>query len=366
MSSRPLIVVGAGLAGLTLARALRLKGIPAVIYDRSKDAPRHPYSISLKSWTWKALVKLVEVDHHAFVQKVGVQLPTTRSFDNASDTNLRVNRAKLESLLRRDLTIHNDHKITAAKTTKDGVLLTFENSAEIKSPQVIAADGPNSQMRTSLIPEAKPQVLPFVAINGKRRLSEEVSEEISSYFEDHDHLDEHHGDVLLQAYVNSVENGKVSVSYTFSRPARPNDDPLYRPNRSPSEASVIPEEFYEEVSNLQGLSRPFQIIFSMEELRGARHLNWLMRSGLIPLDEVKSLAETNVVFIGEALHPLPILGSVGANVVIQEALQLADHIADNLPLVQYVEPRYKDWQQEVKQGEERLKLMHEPKMASSL
>jgi 2-polyprenyl-6-methoxyphenol hydroxylase-like FAD-dependent oxidoreductase len=72
MSPQPLTIIGAGLAGVTLGRALLERGIPVVLYDRATSAPRHGYGISLHASTYRPLLNMLKMDEQTFRQNVAV------------------------------------------------------------------------------------------------------------------------------------------------------------------------------------------------------------------------------------------------------------------------------------------------------
>ena len=359
MLERPVAIVGCGLAGLALGRALKARGVAFIIYDRNSTIGRHRYSINLYPPALNTLIGLLGIDFNA-LKKAACVLPSQLKHTYATaQTNLRVNRAKLEALLREGLDVQSEHRLSSAQQVNNATKLTFENGATVHSSYIVAADGPLSQMRLSLVPNFQPEVLPYVVINGKRWLSERSTSLVLSHEQANSLLEYKAGNgenILLQTYVNEVEDDKASVSYTFSRPPRAGYDPLHKPARSASGATMIPEEFYTELDSLQ-LPEPFKTVFDPGEVRKGRNLHWLMRSGLIPFEDLQSVA--GVVFTGEALRPLPILGSMGANLVILEAVELADHIAQGLaPSDFYSEERYRKWGQQVRDAEARLERMH--------
>lgn len=359
MAQNTIAIVGTGIAGLVLGRAFRNRCIPVVLYDRNTSAPRHPYSIKLRTGTLERLLKILKIDAQTLQQICDVR---TRTKNNPTPS-FRVNRAKLERLLREGLSIHGDHELSDLERLQKGGTLFFKNGTHVACSFVIAADGASSKMRASALPSFKPKVLPFAVFNGKRWISKEQSDELLSHFGNVDELEERHGTVLLQTYINEIVDGKLSLSYTYSRPARSGEDPLYRPNRPRTGASEIPEDFYDEVKKLQ-MSGHFRTIFDPVQLREGRNLSWLMRSGLVAQEDLLSLAGSNIAFVGEAVHPLPIIGSVGANLVIRDALELAEHIGEGSLLQQYYETRFSEWKREVERSEERLKNMHSTQHAA--
>lgn len=98
----------------------------------------------------------------------------------------------------------------------------------------------------------------------------------------------------------------------------------------------------------------------MEKMRRDRILHWLMTDILVPLGDLKILAEKGVIAIGDAVHATPILGGEGANSAIADAVELAKWILSQVvdDISGFYDNIYGVWGSEVKESEERLKLMH--------
>lgn len=361
-SQKAITVIGAGISGLVLGRALRSKGIPVVLYERVKtDSPRHSYSLTLFPWAYAPLLKLLEIDVTTFRHKVAAY----RHPADVSETSLpfRVNRASLEGLLREGLSIIGDHNVTRVQQDKAGFTLSFDHHQPVQSAVLVAADGPLSQVRQSLVPGCQLKVHPFAVINGKRYVHDEA---VIAYFNEVTEHETRREDILLQSYVNDHENGKLGLSYTYSRPARHGKDPLHKPNRPISGATDIPDEYYAELANLKDLKQPFKSIFDPQEVRHSQSLHWLMRSAMVARSDVVSLAQHGVFLIGDALHATPILGSTGANMAITDALELGHHLTAHSPPQDFYNARYEKWEQYVEASEKRLALMHQGQELSSL
>lgn len=136
------------------------------------------------------------------------------------------------------------------------------------------------------------------------------------------------GFVLLVAVGDFDGDEDVLISWFYSRRARPGNDVLYRPGRKVNEANVIPEEFYLEIPGIKGLVEPFKYVCDMEILRRDRIRNFLMRQLASHSTEFKELVKLGFVFLGDAAHGTPIVGSEGADYAIQDALDLTDVLDD--------------------------------------
>ena len=371
MSSPPITIIGAGLAGLTLGRCLKHKGIPAIIYERAPSSPRYGYGITLHSSTYQPLLSILEMDESTFRDQLAVDAAHNGngnlSVGSLSSSSFRCHRGRLEQLLR------ESQEINWALTLKDleispqsqKITAVFENGKRVETQYLVGCDGPHSITRQSLAPALKLKVLPFVAFNGKRRFSHKAyMDNMHQYLQESVLIQARKGEVVLEISLNQYEASHVDVIYTFSRPAREGHDPLYKPDRKISGATDIPEEFYEELECLELLEEPFKSMFDAENVRNDRVLHWLMRSVMPVPEEAQKLADHGIVLIGDAVHAMPILMGEGANMAIKDGINLAEHILSKGlgGIRSFSTSNYDMWRRTVLESEKRLKMYHAPKL----
>ena len=365
----PITIVGAGLSGITLGLCLKQKGIPASIYDCATSPPRYSYGIVLRSATYRPLLSLLRMDEATFRRRTAVDSQQGRNGDFPSRSSpvptdsFRCHRGRLEAILRQGLMISWNKKLRAVRKASGSktVTATFENGDRRSTECLIGCDGPHSITRKSLSSALKLQVLPYVVFNGKRDIS------LRNYIDKiHDHLEGNtsaqtlKGNVLLEISVNDINGSQVSLSYTYSRPALEINDPLHNPDRPMTGATKVPEEFFTELADLPKLQPPFNEIFNVEAVRQDRLLHWLMRAVSPNLFEATRLAGLNVVLIGDAAHATPILGSEGANIAIQDGIDLAEHIATRGTgdLGDFSKEKFETWEKSVEDSKRRIEDMH--------
>ncbi|KAF2222340.1 hypothetical protein BDZ85DRAFT_219141, partial [Elsinoe ampelina] len=380
MSPPPLCIIGAGLGGLTLARSLLKRGVPAVIYDRSASAPRHGYGITLHASTYKPLAKVLDLDATTLRQKTAVDaaiggsgIIDPKHLGQAHKDSFRANRQKLELLLRQGLDIRWEHQLDHISPSPGSLTLHFSNTTTLTVPHVIASDGPHSRARLSLLPSITPTVHPTVALNGKRRIPLPLYTALyAPLLTNKNILSLRTGpnNALLTIQVNDHDPDKetVSISWIYSRPAQGlRADPLHRPHRPSSGAEDIPGDFYEEIRDLGPLEGPFGDVFDAEKLGEERVLSWLMRTVEVPLrEELKGAGERGVWFVGDAVHAEPILGGEGANAAIVDGVELGEWIAEYGvgEIGKWCEGRWEDWRRGVERSKRVLAEMHSVGKAS--
>lgn len=368
MATQQVSIVGAGIAGLVLGRALARRGVPAIIYEKNSQqqfAKRHGYGITLQQTAYCHLLPLLGLSEIDFRAKFAVDAHEggIGLVNQHDSTDCRLNRHKLEKALVSDLSVKWEHGLQKITPSSDGLQLALSNGESVRSSITVGTDGPHSACRVAIAPDAAFDILGYVVFNGKRRIS---NEDYTAHLAPHlgsgtTVMQRHIGSVLLEVKLDDIGDEVTSLSYTFSRPAHQNDV-LFTPNRSKSDATTIPEELYEEIAGLESsIDAPFRYVFNVETMRKDRLLSWLMRSVSVELDALTAGANKGVVLIGDAAHHGPILGSYGANEAILDAVMLATHLAEpeTTTLHSFYTHSYPRWAKEGEDGMARLAQMHQ-------
>lgn len=148
MFSPPITIIGAGLAGLTLGRCLKHKGIRAVIYERAPSSPRYGYGITLHSSTYQPLLGMLQMDESTFRDQLavdaGLNFNGNLSVGSLPSSSFRCHRGRLEQLLR------GSQEINWALTLKDveispqsqTISAVFENGKRVETQYLVGCDGP--------------------------------------------------------------------------------------------------------------------------------------------------------------------------------------------------------------------------------
>ncbi|KAI0467197.1 FAD/NAD(P)-binding domain-containing protein [Xylaria cf. heliscus] len=173
-SSRPVIIVGAGIVGLTLAQALRKEGIPFQIYERDESLEHRSagWGITIH-WALDALenclprevfakINDVQVDPEQGRQDTGrflfLDLETLKPrYVVPPSPRKRVIRSKFRKLLTEGLDVHWGKSLSSFTPDADGgdgITATFADGTKAHGGMLIAADGSNSKARSLLLGEA--------------------------------------------------------------------------------------------------------------------------------------------------------------------------------------------------------------------
>lgn len=366
MPQQPISIIGAGIGGLTLARCLRNRGIPSIIYEKMPCATRHHHGITLHASSYRPLLGFLNLDETTFRRRVAVDgaaggsghiNPQTMMIAGSTNPHsFRAHRGRLEQLLGEGLDIKWEHCVEQVEQTPSSTVLRFQDGRKVEGGCVIGADGPHSRTRQCLLPDTVLNVLPIVAYNGRRRVESAVFDNVyAPFMKGSNVLETRLEDTVLSISINERADDFVDLSWTYSRPARPND-PIHRSDRSNAEATKIPDDFYAEISALSDLETPFKDAFDADKTRQDRVLHWLMRAGLVKLPDLQASAQKGVFFIGDAVHAEPILGGEGANAAMVDGFELAGWIASRgvAGISSWYEEQVPRWESGVGESEVRM------------
>ncbi|KAJ4343369.1 hypothetical protein N0V95_006703 [Ascochyta clinopodiicola] len=377
MSQPTISIVGAGIGGLTLGRCLSQRGIRAILYEKAPSSSRHSYAITLQPASYRPLLQALNIDEGTFKTRVAVDAGIGGSgaintegygYRSLEPASFRANRGKFEEFLREGLDLRWEHTLQSVTQSAGNRLnLNFNDGQSASSDIVIGVEGPHSTIRKEFLPAENPNILPYVAFNGKRRISREQFDKFyAAVFSNTTVVELRQDAVVLNISINEATQEEVSISWIYSRPAQGSSDALHKPNRPNAAAKDIPKEFFEEVGALRELMQPFADVFDAEKLRKERILHWLMRSILVPKPELQQLADKGILLMGDAAHAEQIIGGGGANGAIDDGLSLAKWIAEKgtTDLTSWHDERYASWQDGQEKSQSCIAGIHGEQSAS--
>ncbi|KAJ6786154.1 hypothetical protein PWT90_00716 [Aphanocladium album] len=173
---KPVIIIGAGVVGLSLAHGLKKNGVPFEIYERDEhiDARGHGWAITLH-WVLPFLEELLDADMMKSLDDVQVDPSVGRNdtgnfvflnletlepkFHIPPNYRRRVNREKLRKLLLRDVAEHVRwgkplEGIETLENKGGGARALFADGTTADGSLVVGIEGSNSRTRKFLHPDA--------------------------------------------------------------------------------------------------------------------------------------------------------------------------------------------------------------------
>ncbi|TVY38033.1 putative FAD-dependent monooxygenase [Lachnellula occidentalis] len=166
-SKLPVIIVGAGVVGLTLAQSLQKEGIPFEIYERGTHIERAKgWGITIH-WALPALkvclppamyerLSTIQVDPEEGRRNNGrfvfLDLSTAEArYEIPPSERLRINRLKFRSLLAEGLDVNWGKQISGFDSLGDCVQVKFTDGTLTKGSLLVGADGSGSRTRRLLV-----------------------------------------------------------------------------------------------------------------------------------------------------------------------------------------------------------------------
>ena len=170
------LIVGGGIAGLSLAAALRRRGLPAELVERSPSWPAVGAGIALHANAVRALRELglreqidaatARLPRWAFLEAHGESLCVTDLEDLWGDVGpcLGITRVRLQEILLGAADL--PRRLGVAVTAIDGAAVSFSDGSRAEYDLVVGADGINSTVRRLAVNPAEPEYAGTMAWRG--------------------------------------------------------------------------------------------------------------------------------------------------------------------------------------------------------
>ncbi|KAI1332476.1 FAD/NAD(P)-binding domain-containing protein [Xylariaceae sp. FL0255] len=327
------LIIGAGLGGLTLAQCLRKKGIPYQIFDRDEDITQrsgwaigiHSILESLKPAFCSDMPPLATADHLSPLnlepQIVFYRGESRIAVQNSPETPcMRLNRFKFREWLATKIPVQWGKKIVRVEEEKDQVTVHFGDGTSASGEILIGADGLNSVVREHVLGRPNRDVLnlnPLAIIWGETTLSGAAMER---------QLSLGHSAYALAPAGNRIFVGLNKVNEDLSGDYywyfSYEDDKVGDEDHWLMTATK--EAKYEYVRKVTDTLEPkFREIF---ERTSADHITpgpWLSRDAVIPSFPVK-----RTVLLGDAAHAMTPFRGEGGMHALRDAMSLSDVFDD--------------------------------------
>ncbi|KAA6424607.1 MAG: FAD binding domain-containing, partial [Trebouxia sp. A1-2] len=342
--AQPVLIVGAGLAGLSLARTLSSYRVPVRIFEASPEIRKYSYGITLLSWAYQPLVSTLRLGSVEELKAAtatdaqvggsglisaqvkdaytGATLLSDPPREPTAPQSYRCSRSKLGQLLAQGLDIEFGCKLDRVEQKASGVQLHFEGGKTAEGCLIVAADGIHSVVRKGLLPAVMPSVMPVMAINGRVSLPREsFLAEVAKYMNGSQTMLGAADRTAVHLAVSNHTDSNVLLSWTFTWQPEASDHKVSR-RKSVDDACKIPEDFFDRLSELGPLAEPFRSILTPDAARRSAKYNWLIRSVQIPCSELLDSVDSGIVLVGDAAHAMPIVAGDGGNHALLDGMQL--------------------------------------------
>ncbi|RJS64259.1 hypothetical protein CJ485_05740 [Priestia filamentosa] len=329
-------IIGGGIGGLTLAQALREANINVIVFERDqkptqtggyrlhlhadalnslrKVLPQKLMEALLSSGTGKeSFTKFSLMDHHG---------NTKLSFPVEEEEVLMIGRVPLRTILASNLDhiIHWNTVFSHYEEKKDRVVVHFSNQESVEVDVLVGADGVHSAVANQLLGKKSAKSADTAAIAGKVPLTVEVKKLLPNE--------------LFHGPAFAVGPKGIGMFLTVHNQLKSTGNELAQ-NESPYIVWSVgaPSSFFhnklssrelqnEALSLISKWDISYQKLVSLSPAQNIAFFHFYFPAALEPWRNSK------VTVIGDAIHPMPPTGGVGASTAIIDAVNLAQNLAN--------------------------------------
>lgn len=357
-SARPILIVGAGISGLTLAQACRKQNISYQLFERDTSAThrRGGWGLTL-NWaleTFRSLLpdNIVERLPETYVNKGAVDAGEKGSFTFfdlstgeakwkvPASERIRVSRERLRTLMLCGLDVQYSKLLSDIRKDDNGVTVTFDDGSSTTGCIVVGCDGANSQVRRLCHPDSfSNDQLPVRFIGAGVRYTEDqvaAIRELDPYFLQGS--DPRIDTFLWFSFLDtpsdhvstSASDGLYGCQIMISWPHRPGffgrAEPTDVPNTSTGQLSWMK-------TLSKDWAEPFRSL--IHDIPHDAHIKPIDLSDWLP--RRTEAYDGRVVLLGDAAHAMVMFRGEGANHAIVDVERLLNHIKPMLRQDEVVE-----------------------------
>ncbi|MBI3727574.1 MAG: FAD-dependent monooxygenase [Burkholderiales bacterium] len=355
------VIIGAGLGGLSLAQGLKKRGVRFDVYEKDTTSYTRSQSFRLRidHTGQEALSQcLLESHYKLFENTCGEQCqgmhrlnsklentadewieswtPPAEERDQQIKEDLAANRLTMREVLLCGLKyhVHFDKVFVQYEERDDGkVVAHFSDGSTVVSDVLIAADGANSTVRKQRFPELQTYDTGIVCIYGKTYPVGRAKESIAKILQSGTSV------IMDDDLVAVAENVHFKESPAVLAPAldldyvvNPVDDYIYwavlgkRKTFGLGDSENITlsvEDISRHVANVVETWNP-----SLKALFSNVDMNALAIAPMRSARPQEPWVSSRVTALGDAVHLMSLIGGLGGNTTLYDAAVLADKLAD--------------------------------------
>ncbi|KAI8175707.1 putative monooxygenase [Colletotrichum sp. SAR 10_75] len=336
------LIIGAGIGGLTLAQLLRKRKISFEIFEKDPEARTSGWCISLHSMLEELRTSVsddmapLETTSHLVPFDLPAQSviypsndPDVRFGATSKGPNdfLRCNRERLRQWLSTNVTVNFNKRLSSIEETSDGVAVQFHDGSSATGDIVVGADGVHSAVRKYLCSGELPKHLPLGVIGGELTLGGRDMEI---------QLEQGHSTHTVFLPEESEDaTPKFITLFTAMEKVHPSGDAgdfywalTWRDENAESDSfwtkSASQEDLQEFAKKLTRNMRPeFRDVIERTAVDRMLGNPFPLRTFTCP-----ELREGRVTLLGDAAHCMPPFGGQGGVQAIIDALLLAKRIRE--------------------------------------
>ena len=316
------VIAGGGIGGISTAIALANQGFSSRVFEQAPEFSEVGAGMQLGPNALRGFENLGVFDRiapllwlpseiefrDAYSAKTIMRIPLGEPFEKRFGAPYAlVHRADLldalleEANLRPRISLNNSHKIIGYQQDADRVRVQFREQGEIQSTALIGCDGIHSKVRAQLVGDDS---VPIPHLMGCRTLlaRDQVPERLWS------------PNVILWAGA-----GMHFIQY-----------PIRGGNLLNLVAAIHPEKVQFDRTSISGAELGYLTQNACPQLQEliARAEHWKTKA-LCDREPIKNWWDRRVVLLGDAAHPMVPHLAQGAAMAVEDAVELAKHLAEN-------------------------------------
>ncbi|EMD40130.1 hypothetical protein CERSUDRAFT_103994 [Gelatoporia subvermispora B] len=333
-SENPILIIGAGVAGLTLAQCLRQRSIPYLIFERdSGPSSRHQgWGLTLH-WILNRFLSALPPAIRSDIYSCQVDGAPTENdtgdflfvdlanldvkYKVPPSKRMRVQREKLRRLLMRDIDIAWSKQLSNLEVTTEGVIAHFRDGSEYRGRMLIGADGSQSQVRNCVASQPSLKPLPVQMLGVKVTLSADQAAPLRNISPLLFQGSVASTGTFLYASLFDVEDAPGGVLHTWQLCLSfPKEDEPSKPRSHVEAESILRDKLLAKARELHpDLQRPFQQLPPDAPVIPITIADW---------DYVAWDGKGRVTLLGDAAHAMTMFRGDGANHAIADVLELVE------------------------------------------